>query len=50
MCFKRSSGLVWLGFMVYQPFEDIKCQILFIYIYKMYELKTHFVDNIIKPV
>ena len=36
-------GLVWFGFMAYQYLY-----VQFIHIYQVYDLSTHFVDNICK--
>ena len=36
--------------MAYQPFQIIQRQIMFIFIYYIHDLLTHFVDNIFKHV
>ena len=38
-------GLVWFGFVAYQPLLVIWCQILFLHTYWRYDLYTYFVDT-----
>ena len=45
-----SIGLVLLDFMPYKSLYVIWCQILFMHIYQIYNLLTHFGDNIFKQV